>query len=177
MRLQKTFMLGLLLITSDVDSYISSAALKYNVEPAQIRAHIKAESNWDPSASRYEAHLNDSSLGLMQVLLKTAREQSGNKNLTATQLLDPKTNIDVGTKYIAYQLKRYGGNVKDAIAAYNAGSAKKTSSGLYTNQAYVDKVHGYYKLYGAMDMAKYALPFSLLFIVGIVYFLKSRDKE
>lgn len=147
-------MLGAIVSAATFDGHINIAAQKYGVEPALIRAHIKAESNWDPSASRYEAHLNDSSLGLMQVLLRTAREQLKNQSLTAEQLLDPIVNIDVGTKYIAYQLSRYNGNVLDAIAAYNAGSARKTASGNYVNQAYVDKVYNYYKQYAAQPASQ-----------------------
>lgn len=167
-------MLGAIIASSTIDSYISSSAQKYNVEPALIRAHIKAESNWSPSASRYEPHLNDYSFGLMQVLLRTAREQSGNAKLTTEQLLDPQTNIDIGTKYVAYQLKRYKGNIKDAISAYNAGSAKKVAVDTYSNQAYVDKVHRYYTLYkieqSVKQSASLLVPVLGLFVLGFIYF-------
>jgi soluble lytic murein transglycosylase-like protein len=58
-------------------------------------------------------------------------------------LLLPDTNIEFGTKYLRYQLKRYG-NTRDAIAAYNSGTVRYASSGLYRNQDYVDGVFDWY---------------------------------
>jgi soluble lytic murein transglycosylase-like protein len=83
----------------------------------------------------------------MQVLLKTAKWMLGDDTLTISKLVTPKVNIEAGTKYIKYQLNKYGGNVKDAIAAYNAGKVRKLQDGSYKNQKYVDKVHRLYLQY------------------------------
>lgn len=125
--------------------YVTSAAQKYNVEPQLIMAHIFTESAYSPTAKRHE-YGTEYSFGAMQVLRSTAETLAG-KKLTETELLDPRINIDLGTKYIKQNLDRYGGNYSDAIAAYNAGSARKNEKGQYVNskgipivQKYVNKV-------------------------------------
>ena len=116
------------LSTASLNAVIDTSASRNGVEPSLIKAFIQAESNWDVNASRYEPHLKDSSWGLMQVLLKTAKWMLGDDTITISKLVTPKVNIEAGTRYIKYQLNKYGGNVKDAIAAYNAGKARKLST-------------------------------------------------
>jgi len=126
--------------------YVLAAGEKYHVPPALILGHIKQESSFNPNAYRAEPQINDGSTGLMQVLLATAKGMD--KSATVTKLYDPIYNIDIGTRYIAKNLTRYNNNMKDAIAAYNAGSAFKTAEGRYVSgsgkidvQGYVDKVY------------------------------------
>lgn len=144
-------MLGAVRISSDtLTPLIESIASKYGVDPALIKGVVQQESAWDVNASRYEAHLNDSSWGLMQVLLKTAKWILGNDKLTISDLVNPQINVEAGTKYIASLLAKYGGNVRDAIASYNAGSPRKNKDGTYVNQAYVDSVYRNYMMYRTM---------------------------
>lgn len=141
-------MLGAVTLTmASLNAVVEDTARKAGVEPALVRALIQNESGWDVNASRYEAHLKDSSWGLMQVLLKTGKWILGDATLTVSQLVLPKTNIKAGTAYIKYQLTRYRNDVKDAIAAYNAGSVKKKKDGSYINQIYVDRVYRSYLNY------------------------------
>jgi len=170
-------MLGAVITTSDtLEPIIQQTADKYGVDPALVKAIIKNESDYNPSAYRSEPQINDASWGLMQLLLGTAKQVSGNSNLTASDLLKPEVNIDLGTKYIAQQLNRYGGDVKNAIAAYNAGSARFNSDGSYINQGYVDKVYGSYQLYATVQsVTQFAeenpvislMPFFAMAVVGI----------
>jgi len=150
-------MLGAVVLSpSTLEPIINEMGAKYNVEPALIKAHIKQESNWDVNASRFEAHKGDASWGLMQLLLATAREVSGSPNLTTTQLIQPRVNIEAGTKFIAQLQKRFG-NMRDAIAAYNAGSPRlNPKTGKYINQEYVDRVTNNYNTYKAMGTSKIA---------------------
>lgn len=153
-------MLGSILITTaTLTTLINGAAVKYNVEPALIKAIIKVESNFDPMAYRSEVVVGDASWGLMQVLLSTAKEVTGNSSLTVSELINPANNIDIGTKFLSRQLNRYGGNVKDAIAAYNSGKVRKNAIGQYVNtkgstnvQRYVDKVYAEYIKYQGINM-------------------------
>ena len=145
-------MLGAVKVGVDtIEPIIEYMSNLYGVPTALIKATIKQESNWNVSASRFEAHKTDASWGLMQVLLATAKEILGNSDLTITQLMNPKTNIEAGTKYLAKQLKRYNGDLMSAIAAYNAGSAKKDANGVFTNNAYVQAVYGNYVMYQTLE--------------------------
>src|SRR5574343_1601256 len=114
-----------------------------------LLAHAKQESSFDPKAYRAEPAINDASYGLVQVLLKTA--QGIDKTATVQKLYDPEYNLLIGAKYIAQNMARYPGDIKSAIASYNAGVARKNEQGQYVNsrgvpnvQTYVDKVYGYY---------------------------------
>ena len=53
-------------------------------------------------------------------------------------LCSPVVGIEYGCRYLARQLERYGSEV-EAVAAYNAGSARR-SGDEFVNQSYVDKV-------------------------------------
>ena len=53
--------------------------------------------------------------GLMQLMPDTARR------FGCTKPDDPADNIEAGTKYLGWLLKRFSGNVPLALAGYNAG--------------------------------------------------------
>ena len=170
-------MLGAVKVGVDsLEPIIIQMSEKYGVPEALIKATIKQESNWNVSASRFEAHKADASWGLMQILLATARETLGNNDLSITQLLNPSINIEAGTKYLAKQLARYKGNIMDAVAAYNAGSAKKDKNGTYINNAYVQAVYGNYIMY--QTLASVASPVGvsvgLAAIVGVGLIIATR---
>lgn len=83
---------------------------KYDVDPALVAAVIEQESRFKPRA---KSHVG--ARGLMQLMPRTGRWM-GAKNL-----YDPEQNIDAGVKYIAYLDKRFKGDTKKIIAAYNGG--------------------------------------------------------
>lgn len=89
------------------------------LEPAWAYALIRAESAWQPDA-RSPAN----AWGLMQLLPGTgqrmARQLGVNWRGTST-LLDPETNIRLGTRYLAQQAEQFQGSPWLASAAYNAG--------------------------------------------------------
>ena len=65
--------------------------------------------------------------GLMQMLPsvgKSLAKQEGLKNFQTFQLLDPETNIRLGTKYLKQTLDKFGGVAEYALAAYNAGDSR-----------------------------------------------------
>lgn len=129
------------------DTAILRESVRTGVDAALIKAVIAQESGFRPDAIRQELRLNDASRGLMQLLFKTAAwlGYAG----PPEGLLDPDLNISYGAAYLAYQLQRYGGDVPAAVAAYNAGTAKRTTGGAFTNQAYVDSVERYRAGYAA----------------------------
>jgi soluble lytic murein transglycosylase-like protein len=93
-----------------IEKSVSKAAKKYNLAPALICAVIKAESNFQVDAlSRAGAQ------GLMQLMPATAQE------LGVKDPYDIEQNVDGGSHYLRKMLDRFDGNLKLALAAYNAG--------------------------------------------------------
>ena len=89
---------------------IAQAAVKYSVDPELIRLVIGKESRFKPNA---RSHKN--AQGLMQLIPDTAK-RFGIKNP-----YDPQQNIEGGTRYLKWLLDRFDGDVKLALAGYNAG--------------------------------------------------------
>ncbi|MBC2266702.1 lytic transglycosylase domain-containing protein [Listeria sp. FSL L7-0083] len=82
---------------------IKTTATKYGVPEALIKRVIQVESNFNPNVVS-----SAGATGLMQLMYGSNRT-------------DPATNIDAGTKQLAGYIKKYDGDLKLALAAYNAG--------------------------------------------------------
>ena len=93
-----------------IEQNIQKAAAKYNLPPELITAVIRAESNFKVSAVS-----SAGAQGLMQLMPATAKE------LGVKNSFDIEQNIDGGTKYLRKMMDRFGGSVRKALAAYNAG--------------------------------------------------------
>lgn len=91
---------------------IDAAAAKYGIDPALLRALVKQESGFDPNAGSPAG-----AVGLCQLMPGTAA------SLGVTDPRDPVQSLDGGAKYLREQLDRFGGDVRKALAAYNAGPA------------------------------------------------------
>lgn len=123
------------------DHIISWAAEKYDIEFELIKAVIKVESNFDSLAvSKTGAR------GLMQLMPPTAKE------LRVLDSFDPIENIDAGTRYLKSLFGRFEGNLKLALAAYNAGkNAVIRNNGQIPpykeTKGYVKKVLRYFNIY------------------------------
>ena len=82
----------------------------------------------------------------MQLMPATARE------MDVSNPFNPEENIDGGTKYLRYLLDRFNGDLKLALAAYNAGPASIRKYGgippIRETQLYVKQV---LKLYNGAD--------------------------
>ncbi|MGZ8709144.1 MAG: lytic transglycosylase domain-containing protein, partial [Thermoanaerobaculia bacterium] len=89
---------------------IYEKAKKYDVDPALVAAVIEQESRFRPRA---RSHVG--ARGLMQLMPRTGRWMG------ARDLYDPEQNVDAGVKYIKYLNKRFNGDLKKTIAAYNGG--------------------------------------------------------
>jgi soluble lytic murein transglycosylase-like protein len=95
---------------SPYDEMIVEAAGKYGVDPQLVRLVIGKESGYKPRARSQK-----NAQGLMQLIPETAK-RFGIKNP-----YDPQQNIDGGTRYLKWLLDRFDGDVKLALAGYNAG--------------------------------------------------------
>ncbi|TLS50363.1 lytic transglycosylase domain-containing protein [Paenibacillus antri] len=129
----------------DIDGIIQEASAKYGVDPALVRAVVRVESGFDPTA---ESHAG--AKGLMQLMDATAR------SLGVSDSFDPVQNVNGGTRFLSYLLTKYNGNEGVALAAYNAGPGRVDRLGIRTDadlatamnrlpketQAYVGKVLG-----------------------------------
>jgi hypothetical protein len=97
---------------------ILKASRKHNVDPHLITAIIMTESGFNPRAvSRVGAK------GLMQIMPRTAR------SLGLKDVFNPEKNIEADVRYFKRLLDRFGGNVRLALAAYNAGSRSVNEHG------------------------------------------------
>ncbi|WP_339135762.1 MAG: lytic transglycosylase domain-containing protein [Candidatus Electrothrix sp. GW3-4] len=120
------------------DKHIRHAAQAHKVDPLLIKAIIKTE-----SAFNSKAVSSKGAQGLMQLMPATA------KDLKVKDPFNPRDNIYGGTKYIKWLLKRFNGDLRLSLAAYNAGPARvrKKIPRIPETIAYVGKVLRQYKAY------------------------------
>lgn len=98
---------------------INRYAKEHSVDPALVKAVVAVESAYDPGAVSAKG-----ALGLMQLIPATGARYgvADDAKRTATQkLLDPATNLDIGTRYLRDLLAMFDNDIVLALAAYNAG--------------------------------------------------------
>jgi soluble lytic murein transglycosylase len=102
------------------ESLIASESKAAGLDPYLVAAVINVESGF-----REDVTSEAGAVGLMQVIPSTAHAVASEAGLpervTAQTLERPGTNVRVGTRYLAYLVKRYEGDTEMALAAYNAG--------------------------------------------------------
>ena len=96
-------------------SLIRAAAEKHGLEEELLASVIAAESGFDPRAVSPKG-----AQGLMQLMPATAAR------LEVRDAFDPAQNIEAGTRYLKELLGRYQGDLRLALAAYNAGPERVT---------------------------------------------------
>jgi len=100
------------------DVFIREASTRYGVDATLIRSVMQTESAFDALAvSRAGA------VGLMQLMPDVAVE------LGVTDPFDARQNVMAGAKYLGRLLDLYRGNVRLALASYNAGATNVAQYG------------------------------------------------
>lgn len=99
-------------------AFAYQSAKKYGVDPAILMALINQESGWNP-----KARSGVGAIGIGQFMPATAKGMGVNPN-------DPYSSIDGSARYLKNAMIHFHGNVRSALASYNAGFGA------------VDKYHG-----------------------------------
>ena len=92
------------------DQLIRQAAQQHGVSEGLVKAIMHTESGFNINARSPVG-----AQGLMQLMPATARR------FNVSNAYDPQQNIFGGVKYLSWLLKRFNGDTRLAIAAYNAG--------------------------------------------------------
>jgi soluble lytic murein transglycosylase-like protein len=133
------------------DGLIQEAAQRNGVDPALLKGLIRQESNFNPAARS-----GAGAVGLTQLMPATAA------SLGVSDPTDPAQAIEGGAKYLRAQLDRFGGDAAKALAAYNAGPGAVQRFGgvppYAETQAYVQRVLGYAREYGASSSPSMTTP-------------------
>src|SRR2546430_7940733 len=95
---------------STIDSYILDSGRRNSVDPLLLYAIMHQESTFKPRAMS-----NKGARGLMQLMPGTAQR------FGVTNIWDPRQNIEGGSRYVRFLLDMFDGDVKLALAGYNAG--------------------------------------------------------
>lgn len=93
-----------------LDPLVQRIARSHGMDAALLKAIIEVESGFNARALSPKG-----AVGLMQVMPATAARYG------RFDLYSPEQNVDVGARYLRDLLKLFDGNVRLAVAAYNAG--------------------------------------------------------
>jgi soluble lytic murein transglycosylase len=101
-------------------SELKRESLKNQLDPYLVASLIRQESEFNPAAISPA-----NAMGLMQLLPtvgKGVARELRIRHFSRDQLLQPNTNLQLGTHYFKQFVDRYGGHIEYALAAYNAGA-------------------------------------------------------
>lgn len=102
-----------------VDAIVYEAASHTGLDPCLIFSVMRAESGFNPAAVSPKG-----ASGLMQLMPATA-SRFGVRNI-----FDPRENIHAGSRYLRWLLDRFNGDLRLALAGYNAGEGAVEFYGL-----------------------------------------------
>jgi soluble lytic murein transglycosylase-like protein len=137
---------------------VTAAAQQAGIDPLLLLAIVREESRYDPAVVSPAR-----AVGLAQLLPSTARAMTSDRSMNMQRLKDPRVNLLLGARYVRLQLDRFGGDLRLALAAYNAGpgAARRWTRlagdpdqlveriNLFETREYVKRVmgsHGVYRL-------------------------------
>src|SRR5690606_26115882 len=112
-----------------IAAQIDSSSRRYGIDPMLVVAVGHAESGWDVHAVGRMGEV-----GPMQVTPATFRALGGRN------LWNWRETVDAGARYLAMMLERAGGDVRLAVAYYNAGPSRPASTVRQISARHVEKV-------------------------------------
>ena len=125
---------------TELERAVTRAARQHHLHPALLFAVMKAESSFNPIVVSKAG-----AVGLMQLIPETAMRHG------VQNLYDTNENVAGGARHLRYLLDRFHGNMRLALAAYNAGERKvdryRQIPPYKETRDYVQKVLGYYRDY------------------------------
>jgi len=104
------------------EQIVMEQARSQGIRPEWILGIMRRESAFDAGAES-----SAKALGLMQLMPATARDvgrQLGMQVSAKEDILQPATNVQLGSAYLRDMLRRFSGNYAQATAAYNAGPGR-----------------------------------------------------
>jgi hypothetical protein len=140
-----------------VKHHLREAANKHGIDYELLQALIATESGFDADAVSPKG-----AVGLMQIMPATAERYgvTGDARVPVSRkLVDPKTNIRTGARYLNDLIRMFPGQLELALAAYNAGEGAVQRAGnripnYRETQNYVKTVLQLYGMLKPPSMAK-----------------------
>lgn len=145
---------GLILCAAFPNKYakeVNAAADRFGLDRAFVRAVVWAESGFDKNAKSKKG-----AVGLMQLMPYTLSECAEKIGISNPDGYDPETSLLCGCYYMSELLKKFSGEKKYALMAYNAG---EFNARLFINGAeifdetklYLKRVERAERVYGLFD--------------------------
>jgi SLT domain-containing protein len=127
---------------AEIEAIVADASSRHGMDPRLVTTVIGVESGFNALAVSPKG-----ARGLMQLMPQTAR-QYGVQNLH-----DPRENIEGGVAYLKDLTRRYNGDLRLALAAYNAGpEAVERASGVPNFQETRDYLRKIEARYGVLAL-------------------------
>lgn len=123
----------------DIARTIEEVARAEGIDPELAFRIVRVESRFDPRARG-----PGGSLGLMQLMPSTARSLDRSMR-TSEQILEPRTNLRLGLRYLRSLIQMFDGDVRLAVLAYNRGEttvARLLRAGRNPENGYSHRVLG-----------------------------------
>jgi soluble lytic murein transglycosylase-like protein len=95
-----------------VFQWVEVVATRMSFDPRLAHAIVRAESNYNPYAVSPKG-----AMGLMQLMPATAKQYG----VGTSDLFDVERNLETGLRHFRYLMQQLGGDLRLALAAYNAG--------------------------------------------------------
>src|SRR5215471_3599715 len=138
--------------SAEIDGYLVQSGTNNGVDPLLLYSVMHQESSFKSRAISPKG-----ARGLMQLMPGTAIR------FGVTNIFDPRQNIEGGARYLRFLLDNFDGNVKLALAGYNAGEGAVEKYGwsippYAETQEYVRRIWGRYSILQDPNAAAYARP-------------------